>query len=75
VLYRQVTLTLDTINELLNDNVQRTIRDPEERVSEQGDPPVYCKHSEQVIGKRRTGTLSSSYRPLYVVQDRGVDLD
>jgi hypothetical protein len=40
---------------------------PEERVSEHGDPPVYCKHSEQVIGKRRTGTLSSSYRPLYVV--------
>ncbi|KAJ6050432.1 uncharacterized protein N7446_010541 [Penicillium canescens] len=27
---------------------------PEERVSEQGDPPVYCRHSEQVTGKRRT---------------------
>ncbi|KAJ6191218.1 hypothetical protein N7519_001239 [Penicillium mononematosum] len=33
---------------------------PEECVSEQGDPPVYCKHFEQVIGKRRTVPWSKS---------------
>lgn len=40
---------------------------PGGRVSEQGDPPVYCKHLGQVIGKRRTGILSPSSRPLYFV--------
>ncbi|KAJ6003599.1 hypothetical protein N7522_006291 [Penicillium canescens] len=47
---------------------------PGRRVSEQGDPPVYCKHLGQVIGKRRTVPWSPKHktrkRPLLTSPER-----